>query len=347
MTTINPNINVQNTNGAQNVNSQIGSSGQNTVNSAANTDFMKKTSENDLVEFDESSNNGANSATANATGANAATATNSGAVVVPTTTTTVNPTAASTIDTLQMQQESITKQLEQLNRRLENAQKRYKSAQAQLSKAKSLGKDTDAINEVISDVSSSISEINSKISQCTSTLNNISSQMTQAINNLYNTTTTNVVANTTETANVNGAAAGNIAGVNYNTQKAQALADAATELHGSNPSSGGMCGQGVSESIGRGLGLNISGNGCDYKDLLRNDSNFIEVTDSFPTIESLDNLPAGAIVSWAPYNTTSAGNTYGHVFIADGKGNEISDFCAPMNNAHYADGGSWTVFLPA
>ncbi|HEY9844398.1 MAG TPA: peptidoglycan-binding domain-containing protein [Candidatus Obscuribacterales bacterium] len=60
---------------------------------------------------------------------------------------------------------------------------------------------------------------------------------------------------------------------------------------------------------------------------------------SIPSHE-LPKLPVGAVVVWEKGKSAS-----GHISIADGKGNEISDHFAPQMTAHYG-GGACRVFLP-
>lgn len=55
---------------------------------------------------------------------------------------------------------------------------------------------------------------------------------------------------------------------------------------------------------------------------------------------SLPALPAGAVVVWAKGNSPS-----GHISIADGKGNEISDHVQPQMTRHHG-GANHRVFLP-
>lgn len=57
--------------------------------------------------------------------------------------------------------------------------------------------------------------------------------------------------------------------------------------------------------------------------------------------DTLPNLPAGAIVVWGQGSSES-----GHISIADGHGNEISDHISRQMTAHYG-GASARVFLPA
>jgi len=54
----------------------------------------------------------------------------------------------------------------------------------------------------------------------------------------------------------------------------------------------------------------------------------------------LRNLPAGAVVVWAKGHSDS-----GHISIADGRGNEISDHIGPQMTRHYG-GGAPRVFVP-
>lgn len=54
----------------------------------------------------------------------------------------------------------------------------------------------------------------------------------------------------------------------------------------------------------------------------------------------LGSLPAGAIVVWDKGHSVS-----GHISIADGKGNEISDHISPQMLSHYGGAGA-RVFLP-
>jgi hypothetical protein len=57
-------------------------------------------------------------------------------------------------------------------------------------------------------------------------------------------------------------------------------------------------------------------------------------------VNALEDLPAGAIVVWGKGNSRS-----GHISIADGRGNEISDHMRPQMLSHYG-GASARVFLP-
>ncbi|HEY9844400.1 MAG: hypothetical protein ACAI44_29195 [Candidatus Sericytochromatia bacterium] len=61
---------------------------------------------------------------------------------------------------------------------------------------------------------------------------------------------------------------------------------------------------------------------------------------SVPAAE-LPALPAGAVVVWAKGSSES-----GHISIADGQGQEISDHIATQMTYHYG-GGDYRVFVPA
>ncbi|MGV3523414.1 MAG: hypothetical protein ACO1RX_04280 [Candidatus Sericytochromatia bacterium] len=57
--------------------------------------------------------------------------------------------------------------------------------------------------------------------------------------------------------------------------------------------------------------------------------------------QQLASLPAGSVVVWSQGTSES-----GHISIADGRGNEVSDHIAPQMSAHYG-GGSPRVFVPS
>ncbi len=132
----------------------------------------------------------------------------------------------------------------------------------------------------------------------------------------------------------------------YNEERGQALADAANSLYGNVTKGGGWCATGVSQAIQKAFGYSTSGNGCDYGNVLSQRDDWVEITDSVQTLEDFQNLPAGAIVSWSPYDTTSLGNTYGHVYIADGNGHGISDFKENITSYYMDRNSEWRVFLP-
>jgi hypothetical protein len=72
-------------------------------------------------------------------------------------------------------------------------------------------------------------------------------------------------------------------------------------------------------------------------DYLAKSRSFHEI---FPSVKALEKLPAGAIVVWGKGNSRS-----GHISIADGQGNEISDHIRPQMLSHYG-GASFRAFLP-
>lgn len=72
-------------------------------------------------------------------------------------------------------------------------------------------------------------------------------------------------------------------------------------------------------------------------DYLARNPRFREVNVS---VAKLPSLPAGAIVVWDKGHSIS-----GHISIADGQGNEISDHISPQMLAHYGGAGA-RVFLP-
>lgn len=132
----------------------------------------------------------------------------------------------------------------------------------------------------------------------------------------------------------------------YDAERGQALADAANSLYGGVSQGGGWCAAGVSKAIQKAFGYATSGNGCDYGNVLSQRDDWVEITDTIHSAEDLQKLPAGAIVSWSPYNTTSLGNTYGHVYIADGQGHGISDFKENITSYYMDRDSDWRVFLP-
>ena len=255
---------------------------------------------------------------------------------------------------LYKKQLALTKKIQRLADSMSVVMSQYNSTKAKIDiNAGNKDVDTSQLETNLSGYESRMNTLSSLISTCQGNIDSIASEINSILFKNTSTSSTSSTTGTTAADSASGTsststavAAGDVPD-GYNAEKGQALANAANELYGDNPYSNASCGSGVSAAISRGLGLSISGNGCDYRDLLRADStHFKEVTDQYPTVESLYNLPPGAIVSWQPYNTTSLGRYYGHVYIADGQGNEISDFKGAMNNEHYADGGSYTVFVP-
>lgn len=84
----------------------------------------------------------------------------------------------------------------------------------------------------------------------------------------------------------------------------------------------GWCLKGVNNALEAAYGFRLSYNSA-YQAIpaLQSRSDFTEVTNEFPTAQSLTNLPAGAIVVWENGN----GHPHGHISIALGDGREASD----------------------
>lgn len=139
----------------------------------------------------------------------------------------------------------------------------------------------------------------------------------------------------------------------YDPQRGQSLVDAAESLHGDNPYSGGHCAGGVEDAIEKGLGQVFYGHAYQLADVLANADGWAEVTDSF-AVEDLQKayedggLPPGAIVVWSQYDAghTKSNGQYGHTFIADGKGNEISDFKSTVSISYASWHATFRVFIP-
>jgi hypothetical protein len=124
----------------------------------------------------------------------------------------------------------------------------------------------------------------------------------------------------------------------YNTEKGQALAAFARRKTGGRNYSTKRCYEFVANAVDAKIGPFLSG-GHAYlaaNQLARNPK-FKEIK---VAAKDLSKLPAGAIVVWGKGDSKS-----GHISIADGKGNEISDFVGNQMKSHYG-GGKPRVFLP-
>lgn len=100
----------------------------------------------------------------------------------------------------------------------------------------------------------------------------------------------------------------------------------------------GYCYQYVAQAIHAHLPGFLSGNHAYLAaDQLANSPHFKEVAIS---PEQLTLLPAGAVVVWSQGSSES-----GHISIADGRGNEVSDHIGPQMRSHYG-GGVARVFVP-
>ena len=132
----------------------------------------------------------------------------------------------------------------------------------------------------------------------------------------------------------------------YDAQRGQALADTATSLYGSKSKGNNLCATGVADAIEATYGYRTSGNGCDYGETLSQLDDWVEITDSVSGLEDIQNLPAGAIVSWSQYDTDGAGKYYGHVYICDGNGHGISDFNENITGYYLDRNSKYRVFIP-
>ncbi len=128
---------------------------------------------------------------------------------------------------------------------------------------------------------------------------------------------------------------GNVVLGEFDTQLGQNLANYAISQ---NTGGTGYCYQYVAQAIHAHLPAFLSGNHAYLAaDQLAVSPHFKEVAIS-PAQLTL--LPAGAVVVWSQGSSES-----GHISIADGRGNEISDHIGPQMRAHYG-GGVARVFVP-
>lgn len=130
---------------------------------------------------------------------------------------------------------------------------------------------------------------------------------------------------------------GNYTGnLEYDQQKGYEISMAARETV-SEMNSTGWCARGVRIALEK-AGINGIGAASAYQvaDKIATNDNFKEISVSR---DKLDDLPAGTVVVW----DKSPGHEHGHISIADGKGNELSDHQQKQiqnRNANYR------VFLP-
>lgn len=124
----------------------------------------------------------------------------------------------------------------------------------------------------------------------------------------------------------------------YNAEKGQALADYARRKTGGRRYSTRRCYEYVANAVDARIASFLSGaHAYMAADQLARSKHFKEIQ---VRPQDLPKLPAGAIVVWGKGSSRS-----GHISIADGKGNEISDFIGPQMTSHYG-GGRPRVFLP-
>lgn len=124
----------------------------------------------------------------------------------------------------------------------------------------------------------------------------------------------------------------------YNTEKGQALASYARRKTGGRRYSTKSCYKYVANAVDARIAPFLSGGHAYMAAAQLARSNYFK--EIRVTRQDLPKLPAGAIVVWGKGTSRS-----GHISIADGKGNEISDFIGPQMTSHYG-GAHPRVFLP-
>ena len=112
----------------------------------------------------------------------------------------------------------------------------------------------------------------------------------------------------------------------------------------------GHCGKAVGDAVcaifGSSTGNKLRGHGADWAKTLSSDvgKSYFDYKGQEHNLKNLNNVPAGSILSWP----RTKKHKYGHVEIADGKGNFISDFGRQWNNGLNMTEGSFRphVFTP-
>lgn len=206
---------------------------------------------------------------------------------------------------------------------------------------------TENLNNLLNQVKSAASNLedaNNFSFDSPASANGATQTNSTAPTNTNNTTPTNINNTTPATNSPNSKGANYMS--KYNSQKGSSIASAAKSLYGGVTRAGGLCATGVSQAIKKSLGYQLHGNGCDYGNVLSGRSDWYEITDQVKNVQDLKNLPAGAVVSWSPYNTTSAGRIYGHVYICDGNGHGISDFTENISSYYMDRNSQFRVFIP-
>ena len=135
----------------------------------------------------------------------------------------------------------------------------------------------------------------------------------------------------------------------YNEKTGANIVNKAMELWGNISEYGGYCAGGVEKSILAATDVSLYGHAYQLADVLANTDGWEEVTDYY-TLEDINKayenggLPPGAVLVWSQYQ----GGEYGHTFIADGKGGEISDCYKQQAVVNwYADrGATFRIFIP-
>ncbi len=145
----------------------------------------------------------------------------------------------------------------------------------------------------------------------------------------------------------------------YDKDKGKAIADAAkNSQYGQTTEGTGYCAHGVKDI----LGLEGNHNANEMEELLNRDNRFKEIDTSEMTEEDLKKLGPGCVVVYTRkdgedsrkvdadvegMSALDARNTFGHVMITDGEGNEISDHIQPINTNRLEDGNlEMHVYVP-
>ena len=206
--------------------------------------------------------------------------------------------------------------------------------------AKKIQNEIDSKNSQISSLENSLSRINRAIA----TMQDVASKSEMLENTILlqkAIKSKNIGANNNDGTQQETEAAAYNSGSRfkgYNSERGNALLNAAKSMYGNVKRGNNHCAKGVSQAISSVFG---------YYPEKRSD--WKEITNEIKNVDDLSNLPAGAVVSWDSFGT-GASARYGHVYIADGKGGEISDYYSASNkerNRYRAStGGKFRVFIP-
>ncbi len=136
----------------------------------------------------------------------------------------------------------------------------------------------------------------------------------------------------------------------YNEQEGKRLVEVANQMLQRYGSTTGLCATGVSNTINMAYGIRMGGNGCDWDtnmEKLVEKGLFVEVTQEYPNADSLLELKAGSVVCWEATGVQDgSGGQYGHVTIADGNQNEISDHRQKIIRSVGGRSDTYRVFIP-
>ncbi len=217
--------------------------------------------------------------------------------------------------------------------------------------AKKIQNEIDSKNSQISSLENSLSRINRAIA----TMQDVASKSEMLENTILlqkAIKSKNIGANNNDGTQQETEAAAYNSGSRfkgYNSERGNALLNAAKSMYGNVKRGNNHCAKGVSQAISSVFGYYPGKNGNNYDDFLEKRSDWKEITNEIKNVDDLSNLPAGAVVSWDSFGT-GASARYGHVYIADGKGGEISDYYSASNkerNRYRAStGGKFRVFIP-